>query len=714
MSLLARFLVIAALVLPFDAAAQGREPLSATEEEEGPAVLVADRVFITPERVLVAEGHVEAFQGDIRLRARKITFDRTEGKLTIEGPIRIDQGGTMVVLADFAELDKGLQNGLLTGARMVLDQQLQLAALQMARVNGRYTQLYKTAVTSCHVCGDGRPPLWQIRAHTITHDQEERQLYFQGAQFRILDVPVMYFPGMRLPDPTLERATGFLIPSVRSTSNLGTGVKIPYFFRLGDHADLTLAPYISSATRTLEYRYRQAFRKGRIEFEGAHTRDDLISGETRGYIFGSARFDLPRDYKLEFSLQLASDNSYLVDYGLPDLDRLRSELSISRYRLDTAFRTRLINFESLRDADDESLLPTIVVDASFERRFFPKVIGGEVRTSFLLHTHRRPSNIDILGRDIRRATADVSWQRFWLMDNGLRTDFEIGVAADLFQVRQDSTSESRFNRITPRSAIKFSYPMVMSTGRVTHYLEPVVQIGWTNVHGLNPPNDESTFVEFDQGNLLALSRFPAPDRRESGTTVAYGLNWAAYGAKGWQANATIGQVQRRDANPDFTRTSGLSSTTSDVLVAGQIRFADKLSLTARTLLDDTFSLSKAEVRGDWTSSRAQLAGTYLWLGPDPAEGRAQALSEIWLNGGYQIATGWTASASLRYDISDQRASRAGLGFVYRNECVTVDLGLNRRYTSSTSIEPSTDIGFTISLSGFSVDAEPNKYRRSCS
>ena len=50
-------------------------------------------MFITAERTLIAEGNVEAFQGDTRLSASRITFDRTSGQLTIDGPIRIDQGG---------------------------------------------------------------------------------------------------------------------------------------------------------------------------------------------------------------------------------------------------------------------------------------------------------------------------------------------------------------------------------------------------------------------------------------------------------------------------------------------------------------------------------------------------------------------------------------------------------------------------------------------
>lgn len=688
---------------------------SAAQESADPAVLVADQVYVTPNRELVAEGNVEAYQGDTRLRASRITYDGEAEILRIEGPIRIDEGEGITILADQAELDRSLQNGLLRGARLVLERQLQLASLQMTRVRGRYTQLYKTAVTSCHVCGDGRPPLWQIRARKITHDQLEKQLYFEEAQFRVLGVPVFYFPAMRLPDPTLKRATGFLIPSVRSTSNLGTGVKVPYFIRLGDHADLTLSPYISSRTRTLEYRYRQAFRRGRIIFEGAHTRDDLIPGASRGYVFGQGLFALNRGFQLGFDVQWASDNAYLVDYGLLDVDRLRSQVALTRYRRDDAFRARLIHFDSLRDSDNEDELPTVVADVGVEYRLHPRAFGGELRLGLSTHAHNRTSQADILGRDIWRITGEAMWLRNWTLSGGLRMETRLGLTADSISVDQDSTFAPRIERTTPMAAVSFRYPMVKRSPKgATHFLEPLVQIGWSDVSGPRPPNDESRFVEFDQGNLLALSRFPAADRREDGLVFAYGLNWARTAPGGWQAGVTVGRVVRKDAHPDFTATSGLSSTSSDFLFAGQLQLENGLSITARSLFDGAFSFSKAELRTNWTAKRGTLSGTYLWLGADTVEGRTRALSEIWLDGSYQINPGWSANANIRYDISDARAARAGLGFVYKNECVTVDLSVNRRYTSSTSIEPTTDFGFTISLAGFSVQNGTEKYAHSCS
>ncbi|WP_192966913.1 LPS-assembly protein LptD [Phycobacter azelaicus] len=692
----------------------------APDETAAPAMLVADRVYITPQRTLIATGNVEAFQGDMRLRANKISYDQASGTLNIEGPIRIDQGGDVTILASAADLDRDLQNGLLSSARMVFKQQLQLASVQMTRVSGRYTQLYKTAVTSCHVCEDGRPPLWQIRAERVTHDQLARQLYFENAQLRIYDVPVFYFPGIRLPDPTLERATGFLIPSIRTTSNLGSGIKVPYFFRIGDHKDLTLTPYLSGKTRTLGARYRQAFRSGRITFEGGFTRDDLNPGESRGYLFADGKFTLPRDVKLGFDLKTVSDDAYLADYGLPDLDRLRSEVTLTKVRRDVMFRGGVYHYKTLRDSEDQDLIPSAIADVAYQRRYFPQSIGGEMRLSVEGHGHRRKSKLTSTGalpqgRDVARLTADIDWRRNWRFANGLVAEWQIGAAADAFSVYNDANFANSETRLAPRSALTLRLPMSKrSASGQQYYLEPIVQLGWSDLTGDAVPADESNFVEFDQGNLLALSRFPAIDAREEGLTLVYGLNWARYSTSGWQAFATLGQVFRNKADPRFTKTSGLGGTTSDVLMAGQLKLSDGLSLTARGLLNGSLNFSKAEFRGDWRHEKASLSSTYLWLGTDPAEGRSEETSEVWFDGSYDISPAWRASASLRYDISDARATRAGVGLAYSNECITVDVSLNRRYTSTTSVEPSTDFGFTIALNGFSVNSGNKKYRRSCS
>ena len=240
---------------------------------------------------------------------------------------------------------------------MVIDQQMQLAAVEAQRVDGRYTQLRRVAATSCQVCGKNQVPLWQIRAARVVHDQEERQLYFDDAQIRLLDVPVFWLPRLRLPDPTLDRARGFLFPTFTSSTLLGFGVKVPYFIPIGDHQDLTLAPHLTTKSRTLEFRYRRAFRSGQLTLTGALSSDSFRDEQVRGYLFADGVFSLPRDYTLTFALRSVSDEAYLNDYSIQNSDRLASTVTLARVRTDRRISFGLTSYQTLRQYEANATQP---------------------------------------------------------------------------------------------------------------------------------------------------------------------------------------------------------------------------------------------------------------------------------------------------------------------------------------------------------------------
>ena len=682
-----------------------------------PAVLVADEILVTPDRDLIATGNVEVFQGDTRLQAKSITYDPDSDTLVIEGPLTIRDADGTITLASEAELNQNLRSGILKSARLVLENQLQLAAVQLNRVDARYSQLYKAAVTSCRVCHSDKPPLWQIRAKRVIHDRQEQQLYFENAQLRVGNVPILYIPRLRLPDPTLERATGFLIPSLANNTQLGFGVKIPYFIRLGDHRDLTLTPYLSSETTTLEFRYRQAFRRGSITFNGAVSDDTLVPDETRYYVFGSGTFALKNDFRLDFDIEAASDNSYLSQYSFSLKDRLDSEIAISRVRRDQYIRGGVIVYDSLRTNEIESQLPTIVTDANYERRYFPAKLGGEVRLSLEAHNHIRSSQSTVSGegRDVTRLHADVFWLNRWVFGGGIVADTQIGTAFEFFQTDQDVVFEGSETRAIPQAAFALSYPVSkVSASGTTHFLEPKIQLAWTGDDQANVASDESGRVEFDEGNLFALSRFPAPDRREHEAVLALGGTWARFDPNGSESHMSFGQIIRETALDDFTDTSGLTGTESDFLVAGQYRAQSGLALAGRGLFDDGFNFSKAEIRGDWSNGSTTIGGSYVWLTEDPDEERDSAVSELTLSATQLLKRNWTATGNWRYDLEDDRSSFAGLGVTYDNECVSANFNVLRRFASSSVVEPTTDFSFTISLRGFSAQAGNERFTKTCS
>ena len=531
-----------------------RANTQAVTPEVQAAVLVADEVYLTDDKTLVASGNVEAFYEGRRLKAKSITYDREKDRLFLTGPITLLEGDETIILADAGELDRDFNRGLLTGARIVMNDQLQLAANEIRRINGRYAQLYKVSATSCKICEDGKAPLWQIRAKRLIHDKEEGQLYFHDAQFRVLDVPVFYLPRLRMPDPTVERATGFLFPSATSSSVLGTGIRLPYFITLGDDKDLTLTPFLTDKTRTLEWRYRQAFRTGRIEFEGAFSNDDIgLVDENRAYIFGEGKFNLRNDFKLTFGIEAVTDDNYLLDYGFSDKDRLRSGFAIERARRDEYIRGGLNYYTSLRDDESDSFLPNYVIDTEYQKRFFPTALPGELRFSAQAHSHTRPStsttdgsDFDSFadGRDVNRLTTSLVWLNNWTLAGGIQAETQAGLAVDGFLINQaGTTSDSEAVELTPSAAVKLSWPLLKSEkAGATQILEPSVQLAWAGGSNPDVPNDESTVTEFDEGNLFAISRFAAPDRRERGYTASYGATWTRIDPKGWQTSFAVGQV----------------------------------------------------------------------------------------------------------------------------------------------------------------------------
>lgn len=716
-------LFILATVLPLFLAPS--KALAQQLPTEKSAVLVADQVFTSGNSLLIAEGNVEALFGTSRLKASRIVYDRRAESLVIDGPITITDGDNILILASSAELDRNLENGLLRGARLVLNQQLQLAAQQMNRVSGRYSQLYKVAVTSCRVCETGKPPLWQIRAKRVVHDQIARQLYFEGAQFRVRDVPVFYLPRLRLPDPTLSRAAGFMIPSIRRNSQLGTGVKIPYFIPIGKHRDITLTPYFSSEIRTIEYRYRQAYRRGTLAVEGAVSQDTLLPGQTRAYVFAIGRFALNHGYTLEFDIEATIDNSYLLDYDYSEKDRLDSEVAVTRTTRDEYIRAAFTQYHSLRVTENNATLPTLIGDVRYERRFLPKSVGGELRLGAEIHSHFRYSNLttdgpdsDIWadGRDVTRLNANASWLRTWTLAAGLRASTTAALDIDSFHTAQiGSTADASTVAVTPAVAVSLRWPLRKTTATgVSYVIEPMAQVAWVGGTAPNVANDESTRVEFDEGNLLAISRFPSVDRREYGLSAALGANWTRYDPTGWQMGLSIGRVYRDIATSDFTLSSGLGGTVSDLLLAGYFKNSAGISFSGRGLFNNGFNVSKAEARAGWRNTKMAVGASYVWLGADVSEDRAATVSEWSIDGSYRISRHWIGTANWRYDVATNTTAQAGFGLQYRNECVDITLSASRRFTSSIILTPSTDFSFTVGLRGFSAKTSDKSYTRTCS
>ncbi|MEL6689498.1 MAG: LPS assembly protein LptD [Pseudomonadota bacterium] len=691
-------------------------PLSAQEA----ATLIADRVEARGD-LLTATGNIEIFQGTTRLRAQSIVYDGATDTLTIEGPIELRDGQEITILASQAELSRGLTDGILRGARLVLNQQLQIAAVEMQRVSGRYTTASRVGATSCHVCENGRPPLWQIRASRITHDAQEKQLYFDRAQLQVLGVPIFYVPRLRLPDPGNSRSTGLLIPEIKSSTLLGNGVKLPYFIALGDDADLTVTPFITTDTRTLELRYRQAFARGWINLN-AYLSDDRIGvPDFRWGFLGSGAFGVAHGYTLAFDIEEEGDLGYLNDYDYSDKDRLDSAISLSRTRAQDDTFVELVSIRSLRDGEDNDEFPALLFEARHTER-----LGQTGALTFDMDGHFRRSDLTTDadgdgiadGLDSLRFGASGDWKWSSLLSRGLIFEAKAEAGADIFLLSDDPNFESTVARGQGAAAIGLRWPLIQRASGpsgATNMIEPHVQLVYGDATDVALPNEDSTRIEFDEGNLFALNRATGSDFFETGFRLDTGITWRRQGPAGWDTTLTVGRVDRFSGdNTEFTAASGLSSDNSNWLVSGALVTGEGLDLTGRVIFDNDFSVSKGDLRVAYDADRLRIDTAYAYLERDLEEDRTSTASELALTTAYDFTDVLTGRLDMRYDFTTEKTTEAGVGITYVNECVEVGFSVSRNFTASASVTPSTEYGLTVRLRGFGTDAIPRARKATCS
>ena len=113
-------------------------------------------------------------------------------------------------------------------------------------------------------------PSWMVKSERLIHNRKTKKLHFYNTWLEIFGVPVIYTPYLQTPEPGITRASGLLAPNFLSSDLLGTGVKQPIFFTLGNSADFTFSMVKTSKINLLiESQYRKLFNLGELTLDSA-------------------------------------------------------------------------------------------------------------------------------------------------------------------------------------------------------------------------------------------------------------------------------------------------------------------------------------------------------------------------------------------------------------------------------------------------------------
>lgn len=536
--------------------------------------------------IMTAQGKVEISHANYILHADKVTYNQKTGVMHAEGHVAMLTPEGDVQFAQSEDVTGDLKQAFIRNVAILFSDNSRLAARTATRYEGRYTVADTASYTSCNVCKKDpkNPPLWQLHAKQIVHDNEEHNIYYHDTTIEFADVPVFYTPYLSSPDPTVKRRQGLLSPMPGFTPTLGAFVRTPYYFDIAPDKDFVLAPTFSQTDGAqLGGNYRERFDRGSLDVSGSFTHADLVSDaninqgkQWRGHLFSKFIYDIDNVWRAGSDVNFASDKSYLPRYHYTSTDELTTRNYLEGFSGRDYASVNQYYFEDLRPGT-QAVQPIVLPEANFSAYGEPgQTFGGRWSLDGNALVTTRDNARQALwqqGPDTRRLALNGGWERRFISDYGFVTNVSGLLHLDSYwanNVIDPINNTTIYNNVLfarqfEQANATVSYPMSRSGEGYQQLLEPIV--GFTAApafhNSVEQPIEDSEDITFDETNLFSPNRFTGYDLIEGGSRVTYGLRHVVTTDDGGRVDMFGGQSYDFTRDKAFTSITGLQDHVSD-------------------------------------------------------------------------------------------------------------------------------------------------------
>ena len=678
------------------------------QKPEAPVLLNAnyltydDRAF-----TITAEGDVQLAQGGQTVRADKITFNRATGVVTAEGSVRIWQNTGEMMTATYAELSQDLRQGFVREAAVLLTDNSRFISMEGERTEGRYVRMNRALYTACDLCKDDprSPPLWQVRAQRIIHDNEKHDVVYRNASLEIAGVPVFYTPYMSHPDPTVKRRSGFLAPVIGARANLGAVARTYYYLDVAPSMDATIeTSYSSDRGLLLGGEWRQKTQNGEIKLNMSANVDDIpndVSGgsasnsQLRGHFFLDATHEFDNNWRATANIRRTSDDTFLDLWNFTDDDILTSNAKVERFSSRSYAAVSVTNYQDLRpniDAAEPNVL-SFSYNAQGEQR---ETLGGRWALNADSRTISRSR-----GTDSQRVSLEASWRRDDVMPAGVLLTTEARASVDAYAATNYNNDDPTTARPFTQAQLTARWPLVRVTDRGQQFIEPITQLTIAPRVARNDddiPNEDSVGLEFDTTNLFRSNRYSGRDRIDGGSRVAYGLRAGWTGNSGASVAGMFGQSYEFSDDPNYPAGSGLQKSFSDFVGNVDVALPGIADATYSLRFDnETFDPREHDLRMSVGPSWLRGSVSYLYIDQTTTDGSSAPLrEELGVGGAWQFTDYWTIGAVHRHNLrADGGPLDTNIALTYQDECLTFSLMAERDYLSRTGLSSGDSVFFRV-------------------
>ena len=709
---------LAALLL--GTAGHGAFAQTAPPENETPVsrvTLTADNVYVMEdENLVVAEGNVQAeYEGRV-MTADRLTYDRRTAKVRAQGNVVILEPDGTQRFADEIETDANLADGYAVGFSMRTPEGATASANLATRSGETYNSLERAIFTACELCDEDETPTWAVRAREAVFDEEKGMYTYKDAVLEIAGIPIIYLPYFAHPDPEADRRSGFLFPTVGSSSKRGLVYQQPYFWAISPYQDLTISPMVHSKVNPLlELDYRKRFWSGQVNFNTSftHERDFDSDGERfgekkwRGHIFGNGKFQINNDWLWGFGVEKASDDLYTRRYDIDGENEQRGLYTNQpRILLSQVFTqgqstnwyadASVLTFDSLRsDGSIEDGIADALPLAYAERVFDLDDFGFASVSASAAYLERDA------GVDSHRTSVGLDWEVQKVLPGGLlarpfaEARFDHYELSDFMTEGSSDTVERGFGT----AGLEVSYPFYRPGKSVDITVEPIVMgaVGTSGPNEANIPIEDSNYYELDTSSLFDGNAQDGYDLYEGDSKIAAGISTIARWKSGVQITGIAGRRWRDRADPAFDEPTNLDGTSSDWIGAFSLDLGTPFSVDTKVRLDeDTLELQRVDTGLTLNVDRVQANALYYQIKENVSQS-GQRQEGVVLSSTVSVTDNYFLLYGLQRDIESNRDIRHSLGVGYEDDCSSFALIFERSEQIDRQLGPSDSILFKFSL-----------------
>jgi LPS-assembly protein len=579
------------------------------------------------------------------------------------------------------------------------------------KINDEKKIFKKSVFTTCNYRKDDKCPPWSIQANEILHDNKKKTIYYDNAVVKVYDIPIFYFPKLSHPDPSVDRRSGFLVPSYQDTKNLGSSLSIPYYWAPNNNKDFTFTNRIFVNENPLFLgQYRHAFKDSNLLFDLGYTEGYKKSSATKiegdkSHFFSSfiKNFIGENNSKstLKIKTQTVSNDKYIKLYKIntdlidQDMETLENSINFVHEDEDVFFGFNTTVYETLNSGYNdkyEYIFPEITFDKNLINN---NILGNiDLQSNFNIHNYESNKTSKFLVNDFdwrMREFNSKSGFKTKLLGNIKNVNYN---SKNISNLKEDNTNEL-FGALGLLSEIKFKKKINEFT---EHFLTPKLLLKYSP----GKMRKETSGNRLSTSDLFSLNRLDNINNFESGASAALGFDYEING-KNNSFNFTGGQIINNKENKKMAQMTSLDEKLSDFVGSASVNIKDKIELNYDFLMDQNYNdFNYNEVGTKLNFNLIKLDFSYL-----------QENKHIGDNEYFKSKINYTKDENTSFSFETKRnlitnsAEYYNLSYEYLNDCLRAGLVYRREFYDDSEIEPENSLMFKITLTPFGAIDTPS-------